>query len=144
MITDETLIAATIATEVPPFAVGTFTDDMIPKALTAVAECIRNRMAVGTFGGKTGRQVVLAPKQFSAVLREEYWFKAVLGLWQPRHVEEARKAWNVLTNPDGRVLWYYSPISMVPKMAEPSWVRGLTEIPRPGIDRDYFRFYGRP
>lgn len=147
MITDETLIAATIATEVPPFAVGKFTDGMIPLALNAVADCIRNRALAGDAFGRTARAVVLAPKQFSAVLREEYWFKAVLGLWQPGHVEEARKAWLKYARslpPQGerRVLWYYSPISMVPKYSEPSWVKNLIEVPRPGIDRDYFRFYG--
>lgn len=148
MITDETLIAATIATEVPPFAVGKFTDGMIPLALNAVADCIRNRALAGDAFGRTARAVVLAPKQFSAVLREEYWFKAVLGLWQPSHVEEARQHWrSIVAGPahavgDRKILWYYSPISMVPKYSEPSWVKNLIEVPRPGIDRDYFRFYG--
>ena len=139
------VVAATIATEVPPVPQGVFTADMIPRARRAVAEVIRNRHTSGRFQ-PTPAEVVLAPRQFSAVCREDYWRRAVAGTWQPRHVMRSLDAWYAaVTDPTGDLAdgatHYYSPISMVPKWSAPGWIQGMTEVRIPGISRDFFRWY---
>ena len=136
------LVACTIATEVPPVGIGAFTPEMIPAALRAVADVIRNRVAAGSWG-HSPVEVVLAKNQFSAVCREDYWRKAVAGLWQLSHVLKALAVWQTPQCPDnvGGATYYYSPVSMRPVGAIPSWVAGLTEVVVPGIDPQFFRFY---
>lgn len=135
------VVACVIATEVPPVPQGSFTNDMIPLALRCVADVIRNRVASPDFP-HTAVEVVLQKNQFSAVCREDYWRRAMAGLWQPRHVDLAMKIWQArqpTVVPEA--LWYYSPISMVPKDSEPSWLSGKTEVLVPTLSREYFRFY---
>jgi cell wall hydrolase len=144
------IVAATIATEVPPRAVpaANFTDAMVPIALRAVAEVIRNRARRGTFGGPLPVDVVLAPKQFSAVCREDYWREAIAGRWVPMHLVRALDAWRGLRNqpvgpdvlgPDAT--HYYSPVSMIPQWSAPAWAARMTEIVVPQIDPKSFRWY---
>jgi len=136
------VVAAVISTEVPPIPVGDFTIDMIPAALRAVCDVIRNRVASPLFP-KTPVEVVLQRGQFSAVCQQDYWRNAMAGVWFPAHVAGALAAWREPTWPhfDARMCWYYSPVSMVPPYREPTWVSGRTEVLIPGLSRDYFRFY---
>jgi spore germination cell wall hydrolase CwlJ-like protein len=115
---------------------------MIPLAIRAVADTIRARVASPLFPN-TAVEVVLQPKQFSAVCREDYWRRALAGTWQPAHVARCLRLWQDLTLPAVApgALWYYSPISMVPQGSVPSWVAGRTRVPTPQIDSFYFRFY---
>src|SRR5882724_1090711 len=122
------IVACVMATEVPPVAQSAFTSDMIPLALRTVADVIRNRVASPDFP-HTAVEVVLQKNQFSAVCREDYWRKAMAGLWQPRHVDLAMKIWRAvqpMTVPGA--LWYYSPISMLPLGREPSWLKDKVEV----------------
>jgi hypothetical protein len=150
-ITVNRLIAATIASEVPPPGTTKFTPDQIALARLLVAEVIHAR-ALSQKWGHAGDAyaVITARLQFSAVLREEYWFKAVLGDWFPGHVDACAAAWDQVNAPNysfklpTSVLNYYSPISMKPAGAVPPWVPGLVEVTVDGLDRDYFRFYRKP
>jgi hypothetical protein len=137
------VVAVVVATEVPPpGTIPAFTDDMVVIALRAVCEVVRNRVAHPAFPD-TAVQVVLAPKQFSAVCREDYWIRAMAGLWEPRHVQQALDTWQhhapISLVPGA--LWYYSPASMSPPFSEPPWLVGKTEVLVEGLSRDYFRFY---
>ena len=136
------IVACVVATEVPPKPTGNFTAPMIPLAIRAVCDVIRNRVGDARFGDNAV-SVVLQPKQFSAVCREPYWRDAMAGKWFPHHVQQCLEVWQ--DNPTGNVVpgakWYYSPISMVPRWSEPSWVKGLTEVTVEGLDTAYFRFY---
>ena len=137
------VVAVVIATEVPPEPTGTFTAEMIPLALHAVCDVIRNRVADPEFPD-TAVQVVLQPKQFSAACREDYWIRAMAGLWFPTHVANAFTTWQAHTSPitDG-ACWYYSPVSMEPAGSQPAWIAGKREVLVPGLDRGYFRFYAK-
>lgn len=138
------VVACVVATEVPPVPTGTFTADMIPTAIRAVCDVIRNRVADPRFP-KTAVDVVLEPGQFSAVCRQDYWRKAMAGSWFPTHVAGALAAWRELLSPVAPgALWYYSPISMDPPDSAPSWAANRREIVVPGIDPEYFRFFGDP
>ena len=143
------LIAATIASEVPPPGTTKFTPDQIALARLLVAEVISHRAKTNRWG-VNAYDVITARLQFSAVLREEYWFKAVLGEWFPGHVDACEAAWEKVSAPGYSyvlptfALNYYSPISMKPAGAVPPWVKGLIEVPVPGLDPDYFRFYRVP
>lgn len=152
------LIAATIATEVPPRPVVRrdiageivrFSEDMIAPAVCCVAEVIRNRVADPQFPN-TALAVVWygAPPNdgrasaFSAV-GSEYWWRAVEGLWFPEHVEYCLDIWlhpSQTRLADG-ALYYYSPVSMVPPYREPRWAARLTEIAVPQVDANYFRWF---
>lgn len=139
------VVACTAATEVPPAPVGTFTADMIVPAIKAVCQVIRNRVADARFPG-TAVEVVLQKNQFSAVCRQDYWVKAMAGLWEPMHVQRCIDVWSsgeyLAVAPGFGALWYYSPASMVPKDSAPAWAATRTEVVPPGnIDREYFRFY---
>jgi len=134
------IVACVIATEVPPLATGTFTNAMIPLAIQAVCDVIQNRAASPGFPDDPV-SVVLQPKQFSAVCREEYWRQAMAGMWFPRHVAMCLGYWQTAPAPSMDALWYYSPISMEPPGRVPSWVEGKTEVLIAGLDREYFRFY---
>ena len=136
------VVACVIATEVPPKPTGEFTAPMIPVAIRAVADVIRNRVKDSRFPD-TAVEVVLQPKQFSAVCREAYWRAAMAGGWFPGHVASCLKIWEANQPPLAiGALYYYSPVTMVPPHRVPSWVAGLDEVLVPGIHRDYFRFYG--
>jgi spore germination cell wall hydrolase CwlJ-like protein len=135
------VVAVVVATEVPPESQGAFTAAMIPLALQAVCDVIRNRVAHPTFPD-TAVQVVLQPKQFSAVCREDYWIRAMAGRWFPAHVEHALTVWQAdAPRVAGEACWYYSPISMMPAGSQPSWIAGKREVLVPGLDAGYFRFY---
>jgi hypothetical protein len=144
------LIAATIASEVPPPGTTKFTPDQIALARLLVAEVIHHRAASQKWGhAGDAYAVITARLQFSAVLREEYWFKAVLGEWFPGHVDACATAWdqvnaNYSFKLPASVLNYYSPISMKPAGAVPPWAAGLVYVPVPALDPDYFRFYRLP
>lgn len=135
------VVAAVIATEVPPFPKDDFTAAMIPLARQAVGDVIRNRVADGRWGN-TAVEVVLAPRQFSAVCSQDYWRKALAGKWCPDHVASCLASWQ---NPGDTLapsaLFYYSPVSMNPPMSSPSWAAGKTEVLVDGLSRDFFRFY---
>jgi spore germination cell wall hydrolase CwlJ-like protein len=114
---------------------------MVPVALQAVCDVIRNRVANPAFPD-TPVQVVLQPKQFSAVCREDYWIRAMAGLWEPAHVAAALSTWQA----HGPVVapgacWYFSPVSMTPPGSQPPWIAGKAEVLVPSIDRAYFRFF---
>lgn len=137
------VVACVIATEVPPVPTGSFTEAMIDPAIQAVAQVIRNRAADPRFPN-TPVEVVLAPRQFSAVCSQDYWRRAMAGKWEPSHVDRCIAGWCGLTGSlltDFPALWYYSPYSMVPKDSAPSWAATRTEVLVPGIDREYFRFF---
>lgn len=141
------LVAVTMATEVPPKATGAFTAAQIPVALAAVAGVILQRAQSPLFGD-TPLDVVLEPKQFSAVCREDYWRKAMAGNWFPSHVRAALDIWQrvssgALASPVPGAMWYYSPISMVPPFRVPGWVTGKREVMLIGVHRDYFRWYAQ-
>ena len=148
-ITADRLVAATIASEVPPPGTTKFTPDQIALARLLVAEVIYHRVKFLKWGD-TAYAVITARLQFSAVLREEYWFNAVLGKWFPGHVDACAAAWAQVNAPGysfklpALTLNYYSPVSMVPPGTVPPWVAGLVEVPVAGLDRDYFRFYRHP
>lgn len=137
------VVACVVATEVPPTGtVAAFTDDRVALGLRAVCEVIRNRAASGQFPANPV-EVVLQPKQFSAVCSQDYWRRAMAGLWEPAHVQAALDTWQhpapIALVP--RVLWYYSPASMNPPFSEPSWLAGKVEVVVDGLSGDYFRFY---
>lgn len=159
---EDWIVAATIATEVPPSPVQSsaaqemFTSPMILVAQQAVAEVIANRLAHPAFP-KTAAGVVLQPKQFSGTLRgllagkgRDIWADAVAGLWFPTHVHECYQAWRrvldmVRTGHDNLVvpgaLFYYSPCSMTPAFKVPGWVAGRVPVPCERVSLDYFRWY---
>ena len=78
------LVAVTIATEVPP--------DAPIAEFKAVIDVMRNRVKSGKWGALP-IDVVMAPKQFSAVCREYYWRRAIAGAWCPQHVEKCYALW---------------------------------------------------
>lgn len=156
----EWLVAVTIATEVPPKPVKSphssveFTAAMIPKAIRAVAEVIKNR--AGRMGfPKTPLGVVLAPRQFSGVMRgvpaaalghRDIWLDAVVGEWMTEHVSKCLYEWRrVLAGPEVQtvpgVTHYYSPVGMLPPMKAPSWAASMIEVPLAGVAPDYFRWF---
>lgn len=159
---EDWIVAATIATEVPPSPVQSsaskemFTSAMILAAQQAVAEVIANRLAHPNFP-KSASGVVLQPKQFSGTLRglqagkgRDIWADAVAGLWFPAHVQECYQAWQRVlearrTSHDTALvtgaLYYYSPVSMAPPFRVPTWVSGLQSVPCERISSDYFRWY---
>jgi len=152
--TEECLVAATIATEVPPNPTGAFTAEMIPLAIRAVAEVMDNRTRAPQFA-KTALGVVLQPKQFSGVMRgitaaalghRDIWLDAVSGAWKPDHVARCLAEWRRLArNPEPRLapgaLFYYSPSGMIPKGRVPDWVANLTPVPLVGVSEEFFRFF---
>lgn len=157
---EDWIVAATIATEVPPAPVTssnskeTFTAAMILAAQQAVAEVILHRSKDPRFP-HTPTEVVLQPKQFSAVMRglsaaalghKDIWSGAVAGSWFPVHVEECLDAWRRVRM--GAVpalvpgaLYYYSPVSMRPPLSAPDWAAALTPVLCSSISSDYFRFF---
>ena len=162
--TTDWLVAATIATEVPPSPMQNshskvmFTSPMILAAQQAVAEVIANRMAHPGFP-KTALGVILQPKQFSGVMRgvtaaqlghRDIWADAVVGSWFPAHVQECWQAWRRVremtrTGHDAQLvpgaLYYYSPVSMVPPFRVPEWVNGKALVECERISTDYFRWF---
>jgi len=159
---EEWIVAATIATEVPPSPMQSsnskdmFTAAMILAAQQAVAEVIANRLAHPSFP-KTAVGVVLQPKQFSGTMRglpipqsRDIWADALAGLWFPTHVSECLAAWRRVvemnrTGHDGRLvpgaLYYYSPVSMSPPFRIPTWAAGKTVVVCERISPDYFKWY---
>lgn len=140
------IVAATIATEVPPFPEGSFTAAMILPAIECVAEVIRRRVASPGFP-KTAVEVVLQPHQFSAVRLgndpDNYWLHALAGRWEPSHVQRCLVAWQSPPAADlvPGALWYYSPISMIPRDRVPPHVVGKREVLMPMIDPEWFRWF---
>lgn len=133
-------VAAVVATEVPPQAKPDFGDDQIALAIRCVLDVMKNRAALGTWGD-TLVEVVLAPKQFSAVCREDYWIKAMAGKWCPSHVQRCFQ--EVVLDRPAQIdaTYYYSPVSMKPPGAVPGWAASKTEVLVPGLSTTYFRFY---
>jgi hypothetical protein len=159
-VAEDWVVAATIATEVPPVPTkhaaskDLFTAGMILAAQQAVAEVMFNRQQDKRFP-KTAMGVVLAPKQFSAVMRglsaaalghHDIWLGAMEGSWFPQHVAECLAMWRrvkarEVTPLVPYALWYFSPVSMRPALSSPSWVTGKTAVPCTAISGDYFRFF---
>jgi cell wall hydrolase len=135
------IVACVVATEVPPTPTAAFTAEMIPLALRAVCDVIRNRAQDPAFP-KTAVEVVLQPNQFSAVCRQDYWRRAMAGTWFPQHVAAALVAWREVLSPvlPAGVCWYYSPVSMEPVDTAPAWIAGKEEVVVDGLSREYFRF----
>jgi len=139
------LVAVTIATEVPPRPTDVFTADMIDPAIRAVCEVIHNRTADPHFPDSPVA-VVLQPKAFSADCKQDYWFRAVAGSWLPRHVarcydtwmESSVKPWTPLVR---GAVYYFSPVNMNPRGAEPKWMKGLEEVVFPAVSNWYFRWF---
>jgi len=158
--TEEWLVAATIATEVPPRpttnpnSVQPWTAEAIPLAIRAVAEVIATRARTDEFP-KTALGVVLQIKQFSGVLRgvslvqvghRDVWLDAVGGLWFPDHVGRCLAEWRRIARGTtvevaGGATHYYSPISMLPSRRIPFWAVDMTPVPVPGVPLDWFTFY---
>lgn len=158
------IVAATIATEVPPEprtsppSTVAFTAPMIIAAQQAVAEVIWNRTKDPRFPN-TPVAVVLSPLQFSAVMRglsakalghKDIWLGALEGSWCPQHVEDCLTIWRMVKSNSAATpvvpivpgaCWYYSPVSMRPAFTAPAWAAGKTEIIAPVISGDYFRFF---
>jgi spore germination cell wall hydrolase CwlJ-like protein len=135
------VVAVTIATEVPPEPTGTFRASMVPIAIQAVADVIRARVRDPRFPN-TPVEVVLQPKQFSAVCRQVYWRRAMAGEWFPGHVATCLAIWKADRPPVAPgALWYYSPVSMVPPGREPSWAAEKTAVYVEHLDPYYFRFF---
>jgi len=136
------VVACTVATEVPPTPTTNFSAEMIVLAIRAVCDVIRNRVADAAFPN-TAVEVVLQPRQFSAVCHDEYWRKALAGKWFPRHVASCLAAWRYVVAPPvvPGALWYFSPISMEPPGREPTWLAGKEEIIVPKLNPHYFRFF---
>lgn len=135
------VVAVVIATEVPPKAMGNFFESMIPTAIQAVSDVIRNRVASPLFPN-TPVEVVLQKHQFSAVCSQDYWVRAMAGLWQPSHVDHCLSIWQANNaKVAGDALYYYSPVSMNPPFSQPTWLVGKTEVIVPNLSKDYFRFY---
>ncbi len=145
--TRDILVAATIATEVPPVhrrdeilgITYEFTTEMIPLAIAAVADVIAGRVLNHRFPNDPVA-VVLQPKQFSGV-GKDYWIRAISGHWFPQHVGACLDEWHRQRSYELGALWYYSPVSMIPPMSSPPWVMRLHEVLVPGLSKDYFRFY---
>lgn len=125
------LVAVVLATEVPP--------NSPDEEFRAVLDVMRNR---AKFWGLSLVEVVLAPKQFSAVCHEAYWRKACAGLWVPSHVERSfewtQRDWSDTV--DGAT-HYFSPITMKPEGTVPSWAASMTEVFPVGVRLEYFRFF---
>lgn len=141
----EWIVAATIATEVPPYPHGAFTAEMIPVSLRAVAEVIRNRASSPHFPD-TAVEVVLQPRQFSAVCRDAYWTQAIAGKWCDTHVDNALDAWRYAVGEPAYDIaqgatHYFSPCSMKPVGSVPAWIQNMTEINIPSIDTTFFRWF---
>lgn len=134
------VVAAVIATEVPPDPKPDFGQTQIALAIEAVAEVIRNRVASPKFPS-TAVQVVLQKNQFSAVCREDYWIKCMAGLWHPDHLSTCLQLWKQSRVPPivPDAVYYYSPISMNPPMSSPPWWDDAREVKSP-INPKYFRF----
>ena len=135
------VVAVTVASEVPPVPKGGFTAPMIPLAIRAVCDVMRNRAADPRFPHTTV-EVALQPKQFSCV-GQPYWYHALAGTWFPTHVLRCITAWlNPILPPVAPgALYYFSPVSMVPLGSVPHWVEGKTLVATPGIDPHYFQFF---
>jgi hypothetical protein len=136
------IVAVVVATEVPPPGTTALDEADIVLAIQAVCNVIKGRAHDPRFPNDPVL-VVLEPKQFSAVGREDYWRKACANLWFPHHVQACLDTWRSTTpSPVAQgALWYYSPISMDPPGRVPDWVDGKAEVPVPGLSRDFFRFY---
>ncbi len=138
------VVAAVIATEVPPVPIGGFTAEMIPLAIRGVCDVIRNRTRDPRFPN-TAVEVVLEPGQFSAVCAKDpknLWRRAMAGTWFPPHVASCLAAWReVLVSVADGATHYYSPVEMHPPMSAPAWAAGMVEIPTPAIHPDYFRWF---
>lgn len=135
------IIAATVATEVPPPDTGPLSDADVALARQAVCNVIRARAASPQFPSDPV-MVVLQARQFSAVCGQDYWRKACAGLWFPTHVDACLAEWEASTGDAARgALWYYSPISMLPRDSVPNWTAGKSEVLVEGLSREFFRFY---
>jgi hypothetical protein len=129
------VVAVVVATEVPP--------DSPDPEFRAVIDVMRNRSKQRALSLV---EVVLQKNQFSAVCREEYWRRAMSGKWMPAHVERCfnwiQRDWADTTDGADH---YYSPITMQPAGAVPSWAAALQEVNVPGVRQAYFRFFkGKP
>ena len=127
------IVAVTAATEIPPFP------DTPEAEFKGVIDVIRNRARIFR---KSLVDVVMAPRQFSAVCRETFWRDAICGKWFPAHVERCyrllQQDWSDTT---GGATHYYSPIGMVPRGSVPSWAGSMVEISIEGVRPNYFRFF---
>lgn len=157
---EEWLVAATIATEVPPKPTTNpnspqaWTAEAIPLAIRAVAEVIAVRAKTNGFP-QSPLGVVLQLKQFSGVLRglslkdvghRDIWIEAVSGLWFPEHVGRCLAEWRRISrDPETRIAGgathYYSPVGMLPPGSKPSWTVGKTLVAVAGVPLDWFSFY---
>lgn len=158
--TEEWLVAATIATEVPPRpttspnSLQPWTAEAIPLAIRAVAEVVDARVKADGFPNSP-LDVVLQVKQFSGVLRgvalvqvghRDIWLDAVGGLWFPDHVSRCLAEWRRIARGSeariaGGATHYYSPVGMLPSRRVPSWAVDLTPVPLAGVPDDWFRFF---
>jgi len=136
---EDYVVAVTIATEVGP--------DSTKEERMAVASVIWNRARHSHI---SPLRVVMAPKQFSGVLKE-YWGRYLSGESMELLTQQCYNEWRHLKESGGaaatlprHIRWYYSPISMTPKNRAPGWTKELTYHETPDIDNSRFRFYGDP
>lgn len=156
--TEEWLVAATIATEVPPSPASKpgfapWTAEAIPLAIRAVAEVIAARVGKSGFAQRP-LGVVLQVKQFSGVLRglrltdvghRDIWLDAVSGLWFPDHVSRCLAEWRRTERSEARIAGgathYYSPVGMLPPGSKPQWAVSMPQVSVAGVPADWFSFY---
>lgn len=156
---EEWLVAATIATEVPPvptrspYSRDGWPAEAIPLAIRAVAEVIAERVTRDGFPDAP-LGVVLQVKQFSGVLRgvtlrqvghRDIWLDAVTGSWFPGHVGRCLAEWRRLARSAERIAGgathYYSPVSMLPPGSTPRWAVDMEPVAVIGVPADWFSFF---
>lgn len=125
------IVAVVVATEVPP--------DSPDAEIRAVIDVMRNRAKARALSLV---EVVLQPKQFSAVCSQDYWRRAMAGKWQPLHVARCygwvQRDWVDTTDHSTH---YFSPISMEPAGRVPDWIKDMNEVNVSGVRAGYFRFF---
>ena len=144
---EEAIVAAVVATEVPPRRMASpvtgkpsFEEEMIEPAIRAVIDVIRNRVKAPRFPN-SATEVVLWPRQFSAVGREEYFAKAAAGKWFPQHVERCAQLWREeWPDTTSGSLFYWSPVRMEPPGRSPAWADAMDKYVVPGIGSWWFTF----
>jgi hypothetical protein len=116
-----------------------------------VAWTIRNRVESRFRGDSTYTQVVLAPQQFSGWFISRARDRMLALTWSTRNRSDWDEAIEITLavmraprelNPIPNINHYYSPVSMIPKGAEPFWAKNeLPEVIIPGQGFDRFRFF---
>ena len=152
---EEEVVALVVATEVPPIETRspvagkpTFTRGMVEPAVRAVIDVIRNRVRTPVEVNPQFRdraiEVVLWPRAFSAVGREDYFARAASGHWFASHVERCLQLWREeWQDTTGGATHYYSPVRMNPPGTAPAWAPAMERVTVEGVDPWWFTFLRR-